>query len=170
MMQIPPPGAEAASDSLQGERAAWRGAAGLWSLVFAGVLFAGVFVSGQPQAGAERVVPAGVREVVQLQLQALQSDDAGKAFALADPGVRTKFGNAEAFLEMVRDQYPMVHRPASVVFLPPEAEGGIAFQKVRLTDTSGSSWLVTYLLHRQQDDGWLISACLVVPDTPRVSA
>jgi len=139
-----------------------------WALVFASVVLGGIFVAKQPQA---EDTTNGVREVVQLQLQAFSADDAGKAFALADPGIRNKFGDAEEFMAMVRAHYPMVHRPASVMYLKPETDGDMAFQKLRLTDTSGGAWLVTYLLARQKDGKrWLISACLVVPDTPRVSA
>lgn len=112
---------------------------------------------------------APVRQVVQSQLRAFERDDASEAFALADPGVRSKFDNADQFMAMVRAHYPMVHRPASVLFLQPETDGETAFQRVRMTDQSGTPWLVTYLLHRQQDRQWRISACLVVPDTPKLS-
>jgi hypothetical protein len=145
-----------------------RAAAIAWALVFTSVLLGGIFMAEQPQA---EDTANGVREVVRLQLQAFSADDARKAFALADPGIRDKFGDAEEFMAMVRAQYPMVHRPASVMYLKPESDGDIAFQKLRLTDTSGGAWTVTYLLNRQKDSNqWLISACLVVPDAPRVIA
>jgi hypothetical protein len=145
-----------------------RAAAVAWALVFASVLLGGIFVAKQPQAEDAH---NGVREVVQSQLQAFSADDARKAFALADPGIRDKFGDAEEFMAMVRAQYPMVHRPASVMYLKPESDGDMAFQKLRLTDNAGGAWMVTYLLNRQKDSKqWLISACLVVPDAPRVTA
>jgi hypothetical protein len=145
-----------------------RAAAVAWAMVFASVLLGGIFMAEQPQA---EDTANGVREVVQLQLQAFSADDARKAFALADPGIRDKFGDAEEFMAMVRAQYPMVHRPASVMYLKPESDGDIAFQKVRLTDTEGGAWTVTYLLNRQKESKqWLISACLVEPDAPRVTA
>jgi hypothetical protein len=112
---------------------------------------------------------ARIRDVVQQQLRAFASDDAARAFALADPGIRSKFDSAEQFMAMVREHYPMVHRPASVLFLKPESDGAMAWQRVRMTDSAGAAWLVTYLLQRQQDKAWRISACLVVPDTPRLS-
>lgn len=113
--------------------------------------------------------PAGVREVVQQQLQALAAHDAGTAFALADPGLRTRFGNADEFLAMLRAQYPMVVHPSSVLFLKPQSDGAVALQKVRLTDADGSGWMVTYVLNRE-GERWLISACMVMPDTPQVMA
>lgn len=145
-----------------------RAAALAWAMVFASVILAGLFVARQPQA---EDAASGVREVVQSQMQAFSADDAPKAFALADPEIRGKFGDADEFMAMVRAQYPMVHRPASVMYLKPESDGEVAFQKLRLTDNAGGAWMVTYLLNRQKDSKqWLISACLVVPDAPRVIA
>jgi hypothetical protein len=138
--------------------ARWHGAAAAWALLFALVLgTAALFAGATPKQQED----PGVREVVQSQLQALASEDAGKAFALADPALRTRFGSAEAFYATVREQYPMVLRPASVLFLKPESDGSIALQKVRLTDSEGFNWVVTYLLNRQTDHQWRISGTLV---------
>ena len=136
----------------------------VWAFALVGALIGGVLAADLPKEDVTRV-----REVVQQQLRAFAADDAGRAFALADPGIRSKFDNAEHFMAMVRAHYPMVHRPASVMFLKPESDGTMAFQRVRMTDSAGTAWLVTYLLQRQQDKAWRISACLVVPDTPRLS-
>jgi hypothetical protein len=141
-----------------------RGQPIAWALALAGALIGGVLAADLPKEEVGRV-----RDVVQQQLRAFAADDAGKAFALADPAIRSKFDSAEHFMAMVRAHYPMVHRPASVTFLKPESDGNMAFQRVRLTDSAGTAWLVTYLLQRQQDKAWRISACLVVPDTPRLS-
>lgn len=136
----------------------WQGAAAMWALLFALILgTAAMFASAAPRHHED----PGVREVVQSQLQALASEDATKAFALADPALRTRFGSAEAFYATVREQYPMVLRPASVLFLRPESDGSVALQKVRLTDTEGFDWVVTYLLNRQDDRQWRISGTLV---------
>ena len=109
-----------------------------------------------------------VREVVQQQLQAFAANDARRTFALADPGIQSRFGSAEQFMAMVRAHYPMVHKPVNVLFLKPETDGDIVFQRVRLTDAAGGGWLATYLLNRQKDRQWRISACVVVPDGPRL--
>jgi hypothetical protein len=39
---------------------------------------------------------------------------------------------------------------------------------VRLTDDQGSSWSLTYLLNRTQDDQWKISGCVVTPEGRQV--
>ena len=110
------------------------------------------------------------REVVERQLRAFAADDARQAFALADPGLQRRYADPHHFLAMVRAHYPMVHRPASVLFLKVETAGPDALQRVRFTDEQGGGWLATYLLHRQQDRQWRISACVVVPSAPRLSA
>ena len=137
----------------------WHGAAAAWALLFAVIVGSSALFAGAAAPAPQD--DSGVREVVQSQLQALASEDAGKAFALADPALRTKFGSAEAFYATVREQYPMVLRPASVLFLKPETAGGTALQKVRVTDSEGYDWQVTYLLNRQSDQQWRISGTLV---------
>jgi hypothetical protein len=124
-----------------------------------------------PAAAADVPTPdaASVRKVVQAQLDAFAADDANRAFSFADPGIRSKFADARQFLAMVRTQYPMVHRAASVSFLKPEADGAMVIQRVRLEDAAGAAWLATYLLQKQKDAQWRISACLVVPDAKRLT-
>jgi Domain of unknown function (DUF4864) len=142
-----------------------RSAATAWALLFAAILFGAVYATDMPQPADE----SGVQATVQRQLQAFAAEDAGSAFALADPGLRTRFGTAEEFLNVVRNEYPMVLRPISVLFLKPHSDGAIALQKVRMTDSEGSAWMVTYLLNRQRNDQWLISATLVEPDGMQVT-
>jgi hypothetical protein len=142
-----------------------RNAAAAWSLLFAAILLGGGFAADLPQTVTVRPVsPQVVQQVVQQQLTALSSENAGEAFALADQDLRTQFGTAEAFLATVREQYPMLLHPASVLFLKPETDGTIAMQKVRVTDKDGAAWSLTYLLNRQQDNQWRISGCVVTPE------
>ena len=146
-------------------------AATAWSLLFTAVLLGGVFASDLPHAAAPRnVTPQVVQQVVEQQLSALAVEDAAGAFALADPGMRGQFGDAESFLATVREKYPMLMRPASVLYLKPETDGTIAMQKVRVTDDNGAAWSLTYLLNRQQDDQWRISGCVVTPEGHRILA
>jgi hypothetical protein len=151
-------------------RSAWRSPATAWSLVFCAVLMGAVYASDPPQAS--RATPVAgtqvVQQVVREQLSALASQDAMHAFALADQDLRTQFGTAEAFLATVREQYPMLMHPTSVLFLKPETDGTIAMQRVRLSDDAGSSWTLTYLLNRQQDNQWRISGCVVTPEGPQI--
>lgn len=151
-------------------RRGWRHAGAAWSLVFSAVLVGAVFASDPPQATpTQRVQQAQVvRQVVEQQLSALAAQDAMQAFALADQDLRTQFGTADAFLATVREQYPMLMHPTSVLFLKSETDGQIAMQKVRLADEEGAAWTLTYLLNRQQDNQWRISGCVVTPEGRQV--
>jgi hypothetical protein len=143
-----------------------------WALVFSGVLAGAVFASDpyHESAAAATTSTDVVQQVVQQQLRALASQDAMQAFALADPTLKTQFGTADAFLATVREQYPMLLHPASVLLLKPETDGTIALQKVRLADEDGAEWTLTYLLNRQHDNQWRISGCVVTPEGRRVLA
>ena len=146
-----------------------RSPATAWSLVFTAVLMGGMLVSDPPQAAAPHAAsPQLVQKVVEQQLHALKQQDAGSAFALADPGMRTQFGNADAFLATVKEQYPMLMHASSILFLKPETDGTIAVQKVRISDDAGSAWSLTYLLNRQQDNQWRISGCVVTPEGKQI--
>lgn len=147
-------------------RSSWRNPAVAWSLVFSAVLGGAVFASAPPQLSGALAPSSAqptqvVSQVVQAQLQALAAQDATKAFALADQDLRTQFGSADAFLATVREHYPMLLHPASVLFLKPETDGSIALQKVRLSDQDGTAWILTYLLNRQRDNQWRISGCVI---------
>ncbi|MCY7318572.1 MAG: DUF4864 domain-containing protein [Ramlibacter sp.] len=102
-----------------------------------------------------------VRAVIVTQLQAFAQDDADSAFATATPGVRAAIGNPGRFLAMVRGEYPMVYRPASVSFLKPEEESGTVMQLVQITDRDDKAWLALFALERQPDSSWRISGCIV---------
>lgn len=150
-------------------RSLLRSPATTWSLIFTAVLMGGMFVSDPPQAAAPAAAsPQLVQKVVEQQLHALKQQDAGSAFALADPDMRTQFGNADAFLATVKEQYPMLMQASSILFLKPETDGTIAVQKVRISDDEGSAWSLTYLLNRQQDNQWRISGCVVTPEGKQI--
>lgn len=146
------------------------GASLAWSLLFSAVLGGAVFASNPHAGTAAGAQPPTevVRQVVEQQLHALASQDAMQAFALADHDLRTQFGTADAFLATVREQYPMLMHPASVLFLKPQTDGTVALQKVRMSDDDGSSWTLTYLLNREGDNQWRISGCVVTPEGKQV--
>ena len=128
------------------------------------------FASMSAQAGLTTRDADSVRLAVQAQLAALAANDAARAFSLATPDVQQSFGSPGQFLEMIRAQYPMVQRPATVSFTRPEPVGDRVMQRVHITDESGAPWLVTYLLRRDADKRWRISACVVAPAHRHVMA
>jgi Domain of unknown function (DUF4864) len=110
-----------------------------------------------------------VRAVVEGQLAALATDDANKAFSFAAPNVREAFGTATRFLAMVRNNYPVIYRPASTAFLKPEGHDGHIIQRVQLLDDDGDAWLAVYSLQRQKDKVWRITGCKVVVNKWRMA-
>jgi len=100
-----------------------------------------------------------VREVIEAQIDAFRKDDAARAFSLATPGIREKFGSPEKFMDMVRSSYAVVYRPASVAFEAPVAIDGQILQPVRMTDAEGRAWLAVYPMQRQPDGSWRTNGC-----------
>lgn len=133
--------------------------------------------SGAPSAQASSAPPPGAsaaasispedarqaQQIVRAQLAAFASDDADQAFSYASASIRQMFGTAAQFMHMVRGSYPVVYRPAAVVFLKPEKADDELVQPVHMTDQSGLSWLALYRLQRQGDKTWRIGGCVLVP-------
>lgn len=110
-----------------------------------------------------------VRTVVESQLAAFAKDDADKAFSFAAPNVRQAVGSAAGFMAMVRRDYPVVYRPASVAFLRPDGKDGQAIQRVHMTDAAGEAWMAVYSLERQKNKAWRITGCVVVENRGRMT-
>ncbi|MBC7609845.1 MAG: DUF4864 domain-containing protein [Polaromonas sp.] len=109
-----------------------------------------------------------IRAVVEGQLAAFAKDDANKAFSFAAPNVRKAVGSAASFMSMVRSDYPVVYRPASVAFLRAEGKDGDVIQRVQMLDASGDAWLAVYSLQKQKDKSWRITGCAVVENKGRM--
>ncbi len=117
--------------------------------------------------GVSDAQAAKARAVVQAQLDAFAADDARRAFMLASPEVRKRFGSPDNFITQVRTGYPVVYRPASVAYLKPLRIEGYVVQAVRMTDAQGTSWLATYHLQPQRNGSLLIGGCEVVASEGR---
>ena len=100
-----------------------------------------------------------VREVIEAQLDAFRKDDGARAFSLATPGIRDKFGSPENFMDMVRSSYAVVYRPQSVAFDTPVVVDGDIVQPVRMTDAEGRAWIALYPMQRQPDGSWRTNGC-----------
>ncbi len=127
------------------------------------VTWATLAAVAMPLQAANDVAPAdakAVRALIEAQLAAFASDDANKAYSLAAPAIQTMFVSADRFLAMVREQYPVVYRPASVAFLQPEWIDGKLVQRVQMSDAAGVPWMVVYQLERQPDRAWRIAGCV----------
>lgn len=109
------------------------------------------------EAGAE--ASAGIRGVIEGQLEAFLAGDVDAAWGYASPGIQRLFGSVETFGRMVREGYPMVWRPSEWRFLelaPEATPGGPRLrQSVMLRDGSGAVWIADYFM-TVVDGAWRI--------------
>ena len=137
----------------------------MWRGLAAWLLLAATLWSALPARAAELSErdARAVRSVIEAQLKAFAADDARAAWAHASPAIQGQFGEATAFMDMVRSAYPMVVRPASTAFFKAERVEGGVLQRVQLRDRAGVAWLASYQLELQADKRWRISGCVVRP-------
>lgn len=109
-----------------------------------------------------------VQETILNQLEAFKADDFATAFTFASPSIKSIFMSAENFGRMVRNGYPMVHRPGSVRMLEQREISGSLWQKVMITDQSGRTHVLDYQMI-QTPDGWQINGVQLLPE-PGVGA
>jgi Domain of unknown function (DUF4864) len=105
-----------------------------------------------------------IEGVIQNQITAFQADDFTTALTFASPTIKTIFGTPENFGAMVRQGYPMVHRPASVRMLEQRDVAGAVVQRVMVTDQAGATHLLDYQMIRTPD-GWQINGVQLLPST-----
>ena len=123
-----------------------------------------LLTAGSPvaAAGLKSAEISAMRKAIEGQLTAFRRDDGIKAFSYASPGIQERFGTPQQFLEMVRQQYAAVYRPASIVFLKPQSDAGMIIYPVQLTDREGRVWMALYTMQRY-GKAWKISGCQLVP-------
>ncbi len=98
----------------------------------------------------------GPREVVQLQLAALQavdspSKDAGFAtvFRFSSPENRAQTGPLPRFSKMIREGFGEMINHKKAVLLPVIQEAGKALQPVELTSLGGQTYRYVFVLRKQ---------------------
>lgn len=118
-----------------------------------------------PKAMAQE---APIRETIQSQIDAFQKDDFAQAFTFASPNIQSLFGTPENFGLMVRQGYPMVHRPADVKMLDLRTVDGRLWQRVMITDQQGRTHMLDYQMI-ETAEGWQINGVQLLP-APGVGA
>ncbi len=129
------------------------------ALLGAGLLAVACSGAAQP-LGREDV--GAMQRVIDAQLDAFARDDEQGAFDFASPGIQERFGTAATFVQMVREQYAVVYRPASRAFLRPVVEEGTVIFPVQLSDRAGGVWVALYTMQRVAGS-WRIAGCQLVP-------
>jgi len=124
-----------------------------------GPAFAFLFaLSALPAAAQDNALQSTILN----QIEAFKADDFATAFTYASPVIRGIFGTADNFGMMVRNGYPMVHRPAEVRMLEQRQVAGATVQRVLITDAQGRSHVLDYQMI-QTADGWQINGVTLVP-------
>lgn len=103
-----------------------------------------------------------IRDTIRNQLSALGQDDFATAFSFASPTIKGLFGTPDNFGRMVRQGYPMVHRPGEVKMLDLREVAGNLWQRVMITDQQGRTHLLDYQMI-ETPDGWQINGVQLLP-------
>lgn len=114
-------------------------------------------LAAQTQSDAD-----GIQSTITAQMEAFKADDFAQAFNYAAPNIKGMFGTADRFGMMVRNGYPMVHRPAHVRYLELRELGGRLWQKVQVQDADGTFHYLDYGMV-PTDQGWQIAAVQFLP-------
>lgn len=104
----------------------------------------------------------GIEAVIRDQFEDFRADDFAGAFEHASPMIRGLFATPERFGAMVRNGYPMVHRPQSFRFLDlaPGTRG--PRQTVEVEDMAGRRFLLAYDMI-ETEEGWKIDGVRILP-------
>lgn len=100
---------------------------------------------------------APIQQTIQSQLDAMAADDFTRAYGYASPTIKKLFGPVENFELMVKKGYPMVWQHRAVKMLELRTVAGNLWQRVMVTDLSGSTYLLDYMMV-ETPEGWQINA------------
>ena len=103
-----------------------------------------------------------IQSTILNQIEAFKADDFARAFTFASPNIKGIFQTPENFGMMVRNGYPMVHRPADVRMLEQREVAGRLWQKVLITDAQGRSHVLDYQMV-ETPEGWQINGVQLLP-------
>ncbi|WP_435257666.1 DUF4864 domain-containing protein [Thioclava sp. FR2] len=103
-----------------------------------------------------------IQNTIRSQIDAFLKDDFATAFSFASPSIQMFFGTPENFGLMVRQGYPMVHRPSGVKMLELRDVGGRLWQRVMVTDQAGKPHFLDYQMI-ETPDGWQINGVQLLP-------
>ncbi|WP_069301409.1 DUF4864 domain-containing protein [Neptunicoccus sediminis] len=109
-----------------------------------------------------------IEAVIGAQIDSFLKDDFETAFTFAAPNIKQMFRTAERFGVMVRQGYPMVHRPAEVIFNELREEDGALQQYVSIMDRQGQYYIARYSM-AQVDGRWQITG-VSIEKSPAVGA
>jgi len=125
-------------------------------------------LAGAVRAQTEVTPDPAIEGVIQGQIDAFLADDFGAAFEYASPNIKTIFGSVDRFAAMVKQGYPMVHRPREVQFLELREINGALWQKILVRDGAGVYHALDYQMI-ETENGWQINGVQLLR-APQVGA
>lgn len=105
---------------------------------------------------------AEIEATIENQLQAFIADDFETAFTFADESIKRIFQNPDMFGNMVKNGYPMVHRPYSYEFQDLREVAGGLYQNVLIQDQAGKYHIAEYAM-KATPEGWKIRGVQILP-------
>jgi len=134
-----------------------------WALL--GLIVSLTTTAAAQQPGVSPADQAAIREIIQSQVDAFRRDDGAAAFGYASPMIQGMFGEANVFMEMVRQGYRPVYRPKVFDFREIVELNGEIAQKVHVVGPDGRPVTAVYPMTRLPDGSWRINGCyLLAPD------
>jgi len=140
------------------------------------VLFAALLAVAVPSALAADARPEhaalpdsewkAIQRVVSTQLAELRRGDGTRAFAHATAALRLRFGNAETFMDMVRNGYDALLSARRTEFLEGAVIDGVTVQPLRLILRDDTVLVALYTMQKE-DGAWRIAGCVIAPSTVR---
>ena len=103
-----------------------------------------------------------IRNAILSQIEAFANDDGEAAWTIASDGIKQRFGSSDAFLSMVKQAYPAVHRASAIEFAERVPHGSFEIQVVRLLGPEGKRWDAFYRMI-SIDGEWKIAGVRVQP-------
>lgn len=132
--------------------------------LFSGLALLALGFATAPRAQAVDIAAAdrsAIQAVIQKQFDAFLRDDGDAAFAQAAPEIRKMYGEANIFMQMVKQAYPPVYRHRDAAF--GEIKDGPT-QIVIITGEDGRHWLAFYTMAQGEDGVWRIKGCNLIED------
>lgn len=104
-----------------------------------------------------------IRQTIESQIAAFKANDADLAFSFATPMIQNHFGDASRFVAMVKRGYMPVYRPRQVEFTDLLEVRGRPTQRLVVVGPDNDVFSAYYMMERQTDGSWRISACILRP-------
>ena len=134
-------------------------------LAFIGLIFGLATAALAQQPDVSAADRAAIRDIIQSQVDAFRRDDGDAAFGYASPAIQGMFGEANSFMEMVRQGYRPVYRPQTFDFREIVTLHGEIAQKVHVVGPDGRPVTALYPMTQLPDGSWRINGCyLQAPD------